>query len=296
MNNIEKIKALLNQFSDKEPILKPKHIFADLIQHFEDALEKQNVNSLFYYMSLSEKCLDSYRKRNIPLGDFYYNNLQQYTSSFLPPIKNGMLSLHDALAAYKAFVEGDNKNAISLLNSAINNAESQWGTFPYFIIATSEQQLNKIRVYINNKDHAAFLSETKIVLFNLITNQNPKFITLSYEEKFGMLQHIFNSIEIAAYKSFGTDESVVEVFDNILNMIGNEKKIISAEFSDLEKYIYYYTNLDINYKKNPAFFHQIFEYKIPKSLKKILLFKINNISVEQVSIFIEEQLFKKNPS
>lgn len=292
MNNTEQIKTLLDKISEQHTLVKPKHIFADLIKHFEHSLEKQNINSLFYYMSLSDKCLDNYRKRNIPLGDYYYNTLSQYTSFFISPITSGMLSLHDALTAYQYFVKEDYDYALSLLSSAVKYAENQWSTFPYFIIATSEQQLNKLRVYIHNKQYDELLFETSNVLFNLITNENVKFNILSYDQKFGMLQHIFNSIEVAVFKSYKTDNMVIEVFDDVVRML-DEKKI-SPEFSDLEMYIYYYLNLDMNLKKNPTFFHQIIlEYRLPKSLKKILLFKINSISENLVSMFIEEQILKK---
>ncbi|MBG6063691.1 hypothetical protein IWX83_003508 [Flavobacterium sp. CG_9.1] len=125
-----------------------KHIFDDLSNDFKSELGKEALMSLYYYMSISEKTLNQYRRRELFQANQNFKTLLSLENLFSEPVKNGMLSLHNSLLSYKNYVDGKYELAINEIDEAINLAIEQSKTFPYFIIVIGEQWLNKIRVYI----------------------------------------------------------------------------------------------------------------------------------------------------
>lgn len=190
-----------------------KHIFDDLVSNFKSDMDKATLMGLYYYMSISEKTLNHYRRREFFQANQNYETLESLENLFVAPVKDGMCNLHMALTSYKNYVDGKYDLALLQLDQSIDFAIKQSKTFPYFINVIGEQWLNKIRVYCKIKDFDAVLRESYLLNQFLIYGiHQDEFVErcclqvpLSHRNQ--MLIHVTNSIDSAVAKSFAqTDD------------------------------------------------------------------------------------------
>lgn len=239
-NTIERIfeKISLIEKKDGYTIRKPGHIFTDLVNNFRNEISKKDLISLYYYMSISEKCLSDYRRGNIKAGNFNFLKINNTEEIFIEPIRTGMHSLHYALIAYKEYAEDNNKEALMFIQNAISNSLKQSDTFEYFSITIGEQTLNKIRVFAKNNDikdaKLEYIKVLNLFVFGIDTDEltcGQKILNMDVGERYGMIQHIINGTDIALNKILNKKGKLDFYYDAFSSVLENSKK--QTDFEDM---------------------------------------------------------------
>jgi hypothetical protein len=285
------INKILNKIEDnyilsKEKVeLQNKHIFDDLRNNFKSELGKEALMTLYYYMSISEKALNHYRRRELLQANQNFNTSLTLEYSFIEPVKNGMYNLHYALYSYKNYVDGNYELAISQLDEAINLAIEQSKTFPYFISVIGEQWLNKIRVYIKLQNINETIKQTillnQFLIYgnheNEIVRDNLKAVPIEHRTQ--MITHVINSIDLAFNKAFNGHNNFYETIskeilaqkelDTQIEDVQNAYKIIELKTTDTLAFL---ESININFESIK---------KIPIALQKYIFTEFLKICEEQ---------------
>lgn len=288
--------------SEGYKVKRPGHIFNDLVNNFRDSISKEHLVDLYYYMNISEKSLHDFRGMNIVAGNYNCSKIDKIGSLFIQPLEKGMYSLHYALLAYKEYVENNSDKAIQYLQKAIANSIEQSETFGYFSITIGEQTLNKIRVYAKDRDADKVISESaKIInlfVFNIDQEDikcRDKIMELDTGEKYGMIQHIINSTEVALSKAFTYEEKL-----NILKNIFSQVLMNTAEYTDFENLLWAFQVIsDIGNLTEEKWLENVncSFYKLkyaPKSLQKIIVQTVISYSKDRLQEFVVKPAFNEN--
>src|ERR1700694_2352231 len=128
--NKDHIYGVLDLFTQASVLDEPErgagfHIFFDLRNNYHARLTFAENLSLFYHYKSFEKCLGLMRKRELKTSELIFNEIHESGLDYPFFLKDGMVSLFYAMAAYREYAFGRYDAAIAKLQTAIKHAESQ---------------------------------------------------------------------------------------------------------------------------------------------------------------------------
>ncbi len=227
MNEVKHIEDFIDKFNLDNTLIvnkdryEPFHIFHKLIDHFGIRQQKEKYMNVYYQFTLFEKCLNFAREKDLNSATFTSSTIKLDFEEINPEIKEGILSLYNAIIAYLEFAKDHNDKAHSLLDEAIANAKLQSDTFSGFLPSIQEQWLNKIRIYIKEKDKEQILGQSKrLFAFSLFGHYDneliaERFRTLPNYMHQLMLEHVINAVDIGIIRKFADDGFVDDFYREI---------------------------------------------------------------------------------
>lgn len=140
------------------------HVYHRLEDSYEAILDAQEIAKMYYHFCRYEQCLRYLKEKELQTGELLYQRIQKMDRNFDIRVKAGMEMLYWAMSAYRRHVNKDLKGALTELDNAIENCESQVLLSPFIVSSIQEQRLNKLRVYFRMKDLDSTLKEALSLL------------------------------------------------------------------------------------------------------------------------------------
>lgn len=240
MQNINSnLEFFINHFRFKEEPPSPNknnHIYYNiekLVINNKISIEKKM--KMFYIFSLNESCLSLFRKRRINEAENLFLYLNKLDINIDSTIDYGMLSLHNAMAAYRDYVYQNCSEAEIKLQKAISYSISQSKTIPRFLIALQDQWLNRIRNIIKTNFDEGKLKKECLLLLSF--NYNGVFGETNY------LPILKNNSKIDLESSIRANfNQLLKMLDDLSEKGKINKNFYNSFFKDLNETVMQYDN------------------------------------------------------
>ncbi len=227
ININDELDILLNS-EKKDYIIRTRHFFFDVIEHFSKSLNTDEKIEMLYYFSIVEKTLKLCRNRQFSLAKYWIDYLDNYKTELPIEAQNGLKVSYYPMLAFYYYAQKDFENARIELNKCFPSIELlQSNDVSEILVTKIEQRLNLIRLIKFIENEEAVFDEINGLLQFVFLEIDTDFLT-------GDLSKIFTNEEIKiSNMKFYFDASVKVIFKNLSIENELEKENLSKLFNSI---------------------------------------------------------------
>lgn len=229
--------------TQKVSLRMPYSSFEGLIAFTRNEISTDAYMDLFYFHSIIEKCIVSFKGRDLHTGRYIYAQIENFDRNTVPhQVRQGVESAFLACAAYNQYATGKYKEAYDHLLALVPHVVEQKKLMPMFLANLYEQNLNMLRIHFRQNDPAKigekFTQLADSILFNIndAITFDKDLSALDTREKNTWFFYIMDSFIIGMNNTFKNDpEGKRQLYIHVLEHILEQDRLHPTPFREFIK-------------------------------------------------------------